>query len=340
MKLNQYLKKPEKIVEASTASATNMELAIVQAWNLERAKYPELEPVAMNIAKMFSGWGFKQGRDKAKHLGSSSNFTVTKDWSKYGAKNPTPKTDFLISRARISLKKSGASQLMSGGKEETKATFHAAVNTLNMDGTPVVNKIEEYINNFINIRSEETVTKTRKIGGKLAEKLISTESIHKEFSKYLSKYFEADPEFAKAVVYEAMSGKTKFGDKSEARAKFILVFDDKKGMDNKWFKIDDPSFIAKMAKDTKIGIRWKSQKRNGKYSIYSTLRLDIKEEFERLVSEHDVLTEGVISAIATKIKAFFRALWNKIRVWLSESIENVLTFLGFEIDMTPVTIKF
>ena len=58
----------------------------------------------------------------------SSTAALNSDW---GGSNKTPKTDILgNSDERISLKKSGGSQLMSGGPEEALATFDAAIKTV------------------------------------------------------------------------------------------------------------------------------------------------------------------------------------------------------------------
>jgi len=333
MRLKHYL------TETNTSNATNMELAIVQAWNREKPRFPDLDPIAQNIVKMFKGWGFDQNREKATHLGSSVHFKVTKDWSKYGAINPTPKTDFIIGRARISLKKEGGSQLMSGGKEETLATFHAAIKQLHMEGSPIVDKIDEYVNNFIRITSPYNTTQTKKSNTEAGYKLIETEYIHKSFTGFLTKYFSDNPEFKKAIIHEAMSGQVKFGDKSRARAKFILVYDAKNGVKNKWHKIDDPSFITSKAQSTKIGIRWKSIRKHGKYNIYSTLRL-VNNEAKKYISEYDILNENVINNIVDRVKKFFTKIWVKIKEWLSESMENVLSFLGLEPVLDPVLITF
>ena len=57
---------------------------------------------------------------------------VTPEWSKFwdGKVPPTtktPKTDFMVGKAKISLKSGDAAQLMSGGRNESLATFYAAL---------------------------------------------------------------------------------------------------------------------------------------------------------------------------------------------------------------------
>ena len=70
------------------------------------------------------------GGDSAQGTGRGLNVSLTPFWSSKGATNKTPKTDVILGDKKISVKV-GNSQLMSGGKEESMATFYAA-----MEDTP------------------------------------------------------------------------------------------------------------------------------------------------------------------------------------------------------------
>ena len=70
----------------------------------------------------------KVGKGNAMGFGSKSA-SVSKFWKSHGGSNPTPKTDIILNKNKISLKV-GPAQLMSGGKEEAIATFYAAVDSL------------------------------------------------------------------------------------------------------------------------------------------------------------------------------------------------------------------
>ena len=338
MKLNQYL--IEDRIDEAKEKASQVEQAIVDVWNNNTPKYDDLVQIGANIAEsLIKEHGFIPGGG-AKRIGggSGASDSVTKEWKKYGGSNKTPKTDLTVNGVRISLKQSGGSQLMSGAKEETRATFHAAISKLHMDGSPVINRIEEFLQGFIKEKSDQTVTQARE-GGKIKPLILTTDMVHKEFQDYLRKYFETDQTFKQAVIHEAMSGLVKFGDKSKSRATHLLKFQAGSGLDNEFLRIDDANTVSMLSQKTKVGIRFKS---TGKtiHNIYSTMRLDINDELQRLVDEHEYLTEGIIGDIGKKIKNFFRKVWNKIKVWLAKSMNNVLEFLGFEPVMTPIKIKF
>ena len=70
----------------------------------------------------------KQGKGKGMVLGADQ-LEVTELWSQYWlpgkvpASTKTPKTDFKIGDYKMSLKTGGAAQLMSGGRNESVATF-------------------------------------------------------------------------------------------------------------------------------------------------------------------------------------------------------------------------
>lgn len=319
-----------------------MELAIVQSWNGDDPTHPELEVAADNVVHFLRNKGIK---GSAKHLGSGK-YPITDAWKRWGGTDGTPKTDLIIGRKRISLKKEGGSQLMSGKKGESNATFMAAIESLNMEGQPIVTEIEKYLNKFIDIKNPQNLTQQKK-AGKLASGVPTASLVHKQFNKYLVKYFESDKGFKDAVVHEAMSGKYKFGNSKEGRANRILVFGRKMGLDSQWHDIDDSSFIGEKSSGTKVNVSFKSTSSWSKkdapkeYNIFSVVRLtndEIQREFEQY--DGQMLTEGILSKVKDKVRAFFIKLWHNVKNWLAKSIENILIFLGLKPAVVMSEVKF
>lgn len=325
MRFEQYIN------EVSTAGATQMEMAIVQKWNGDKLTTPKFEESAGNIVKFLKKNGYVSGR--ALHMGSGS-FPLNKIWKKYGGTDSTPKTDLKIGRARISLKKNGGSQLMSGKKGESHATFFSVVNKYNTRiGDPVVDKVEEYFNQFIeNGKNRMNITQQKETGN-ISKNVLKAEKMHKEFTKYLKELFDTNTILRNSFIHEAMSGKIKF-DNGDGTSDHMLIFDPE-GIDNMWHKIDMP-YASRVAERTKINVSWKSvsstTKKQGKiYNYYSVIRLlNGKVKSESSLYDGQILTEGIITNIWDKVWEWFRGLWIKIKRWLKQSIDNLFEF--FEIE--------
>ncbi len=302
------------------SNAAKMEEYIVDTWN-GTLQTNETAQSVVNFLK-------EQGvTGKAVHLGSSSE-SITNIWKEYGGTDNTPKTDLMIGNYRISLKKSGGSQLMSGAKGETTATLYAVADKLGIQ-EQITKEMDDYLSKFSSGRFIDNLT-TQKKKGNVAQELVDADKMHKEFTNKLKSYFESNPTFRNTVIHEAMSGELKFGSNSSARATHILVFDEKT-LIHKWHTIDDSSFINEKAAGTKINVSFKSTssttKARGKtYSIFSTLRL----LNEQSVNEFSV--QG--------IKSFFSNKWNKIRNWVRSKISNLFAFLNIEASVNIGKVKF
>lgn len=139
----QFQPEYERLQEAKSFSATEWEQLIVIAFNggwpkkgekrdtfgIAQADYRAVESIAKKIAddiKQTTG----AARAEMLHFGTGAGETVKMiDW--WQGKN-TPKTDcYTTSGVRVSLKKEGGSQLISGLKSETLSTFKAATKYLN-----------------------------------------------------------------------------------------------------------------------------------------------------------------------------------------------------------------
>jgi hypothetical protein len=335
MKFKEYL-----INEGNTASATNMELAIVQSSNGDKLRHPEFTDQASNIVEYLKHNGIS---GKGEHMGSGS-YPISPFWVDHGGTDSTPKTDLMIGKAKISLKKEGGSQLMSGKEGESRATFYSAVKISGIKSAPMISEVEGYFSRFVDSKDKLNITQQKK-SGNVRQDVLDAGVMHKEFTKYLSKQFSTDKSFRNAFIYEAMSGITKFND-GRGTASHILVFDPINGVKNELHKVDDKSYINKKASGTKVGVSWKSTSSNTKsdgkvYSFFSVIRLlsgKANEEIEKYDTSE--LNEGIISSIKDKVMSFFKVIWRKIKKWLSKSIENIISFFDIEPVISPVVMKF
>jgi len=319
--------------ESSTANATNMEQTIVDIWNDGKTRYSDLEENGKKIVEFLRKDIRLQG--KAVHMGSGK-VPISSEWKEWGGTDGTPKTDLIIGNKRISLKKEGGSQLMSAKQGEATATVKAAIKAINFDSTPIVQKIEDYLHHFIEGKSQQNIS-AQKEGDTVTKDIIDAEKMHKEFQDYLRKVLNTNENLKIAMVFEAMTGDTKFVKGSEGRADNILVFG-KDGTNNKFHSTDDPRFLKEKASRTRTSIGWKSVSSRSKgekiYTYYSAFRLSesIEEKIDKEFSEYNgqLITEGIFSNIVDKVKNWFKNVWSRIKDWLSQSFLNVLSFFGLE----------
>jgi hypothetical protein len=213
----------------------------------------------------------------------------------------TPKTDMFNSSYNISLKKAGGSQLASGAKGETVATYNAALEYLGAKGvTPEMEKILKMIEEgFQKVATKHTVGELDKLSkkskGELSPEQVKavaqfteTQAFHTELNKELKKHmnFEKQPEFLKWYTYEAMSGYKKFSLK-QAAASVCMEFNADKGTVSKFIEVtadgkssgltDNPSVgskVVNISSKVKVYAAYKS----GGGNPYSTLRLGLAED--------------------------------------------------------------
>ncbi|MFW6130729.1 MAG: hypothetical protein ACOC56_06030 [Atribacterota bacterium] len=322
MRLENY------ITEKSDISASDMELAIVQAWDKKRMKYSRLKEYAKNIVEFLKANGVS---GKAEHIGSGY-FPVSETWKKYGGTDSVPKTDILIGKYKISVKKSGRSQLMSGKKGESRATFYSIIEKMNGAGiNELIVEMESYFNNFIEKGvSSMNISQQRK-SGIHPEEVVAAEEAHSKFTKRLTEIFEYNTEFRNNVVHEAISGEIKFGG-NIGTANYLLVFGNK----NKWEKIDDMNFISNIASRTTVNVSYKSKTKRGKYNYFSVVRL-ISENIE---DNRELLLEGKVTDVIQKVLSYFYKLWSKVKEFLKSSVENIFEFLLVEPELSIKDVSF
>jgi len=340
-KFKQYISE-QYISEAKTEGAA-MEAIIVAAWNNSPAPpATKISPTAgKNIVKFLKTQGVV-GKNAYKL--ENKGVEVTEEWSKFWYPNKvppatkTPKTDIVIGNYTISLK-TGQAQLMSGGKNESKATFYAAALK-----TPSVqtDKLAEQIYNKLNRISDVSLTKSGTVEQSLKSGkdlvLKKADKINHEVKEMLKDLFNKNEDFKRNFVYEAMSGDTKFGP-TIAKASWILNTD-LKGENNKLVKTNNKVYIKKITDAASVECRFKSgsQKlsgeKTGKYNYWSVVGLvtkKLQEEFE--IYDKMFLTENIITGIYEKVKKFIKSLFEKVLELLKGGIQRIIEFFEFEPDI-------
>jgi len=320
-----------------------MEDFIVAAVNGEpepKSKYGIPSGAGKNVAKFLKSKGIT-GRGQV--LGADT-INVTPEWSSYwpGGSVPgstkTPKTDFIIGKNKISLKSGTAAQLMSGGRNESIATFYTALKSVDGMQKKMVNKLTEMFEGLApaSTASSELGKEIKKGKDKVVMK---ANKAHKELMGELRNIFANNKDFANAFAYEAMSGDTKFGKRSPGSCTHFLTasFDGKKaGLK----KVTDKAYVSKIADQMKVSVRFKSTsqkvggKKTGKYKYWSAVGLivDKLEEDMKPISG-EILNEGIMDKlkdIYNRVKNYIVELFGKIKEYISRSFKNLIDFLDAE----------
>ncbi len=127
------------LAESSTKAAKEIEYVLVDAAGGDsgKTKYTNLEPYALKNnfdSSLDLGKAILDKISSKLTLDGTARMSVSADVSdKWLGSNKTPKTDIIIAKNKISLKK-GASQIMSGGPDESLSTFHTALEAIGGTG--------------------------------------------------------------------------------------------------------------------------------------------------------------------------------------------------------------
>lgn len=331
------------VLTEARSRGEEMEEFIVAAVNKEKepkSKYGIPSGAGVNVAKFLKSKGIA---GKGVVLGADT-INVTPEWSSYwpGGSVPgstkTPKTDFLIGKNKISLKSGSAAQLMSGGRNESIATFYTALKSVDGMQKKMVDKLTTMFEGLApaSVAAGELGKEIKKGKDKVVMK---ANQAHKELMGELKDIFANNKQFANAFAYEAMSGDTKFGKRSQGSCTHFLTtsFDGKKaGLK----KVSDKAYVSKIADQMKVSVRFKSSsqklggKKTGKYKYWSAVGLivdKLEEDLQYLQGE--MLTEALLDklkSIYTKVKNYIVELFKKIKDFISKSFKNLIEFLDAE----------
>ena len=278
---------------------------------------------------------------KGKVLGADT-IGVTKTWSKFweGGKVPsatkTPKTDFMIGKAKISLKSGDAAQLMSGGRNESVATFYSAMEKTSDIENKMANKLKDMFEDLAPSSVAASDLKTA-IAHKKDEVVNKANIAHKALMSELKTIFEASSGFRDAFAYEAMSGETKFGGNDGTCTHFLVSSFD--GKNNALHSVKEKKYVSKIAGQMKVSVRFKTTsvkkggKKTGEYRYWSVIGLIIDKMQEDLNNmDGQLLTEGAIMD-------FFKGVFNKIKnfflmavKYVQQGVKNLFDFM----QVTPI----
>jgi len=326
------------IREAATEGAA-FEEVIIAAWN--NTKAPATHKISKDAGKKIVNELKRLGiKGEAASKLPTKGVEVTKEWSRFWepesvpSATKTPKTDILIGNNRISIKM-GAAQLMSGGQNESKATFYAALGSMKKTQDIVLKQIMQKLDLLTKgaVAKGSVESELKKGRDKFLSK---ANQVNNDVKVLLRTAFEQNPQFRLAFVREAMTGGTKFGTNSPAYAEYVLS-SDSTGDKVHLFNATDASFLKKVANATDVTVRFKStsvkrgQQKTGQYRYWTVVALGVKklqEEFSKY--EGQLLTEAILTNIYDKIKNYVRRVFAKIYDWLVSSIKNVIEFFDFE----------
>lgn len=207
--------------------------------------------------------------------------TCTELWKKLGTYeeanekvNNTPKTDIISSdnQYKISLKKAHGSQLMSGAYCESKATIMSiAKDTLNNDDFKLLEDLLSIDKKWTKLSgNNKGIAKQKLSGSDEIKKIISdSENAANNVNKTLSELLDKNKKFKSALLYEAMTGEIKFGNKSLLSANYVFVWSTKES-ENKLYTVKDYlTYLLSNKCKLKIEVSWKT----GGSTSYQTLRI-------------------------------------------------------------------
>jgi DNA-directed RNA polymerase subunit F len=263
--------------------------------------YPTHEEGGENIANNLTSEIGKSGK-MTQFGGGKSSGNLSAFWKGHGATDGTPKTDMYTPSYNISLKKKGGSQLMSAAKNETLATFYAALEFMGESPSSqpeiagIIKKVETGFSKVATDLTKKQLADLAKLPKKdvpdsrreAVDEFVGIEKFHKELNEEIKE--DLDPtktgSFREFFVYEAMSGQKKFtGGLDRARASICVEFDPDSGSVTKFIKTTSdgkskfgatPKVSGKvksLAATAKFYSAWKSSDGNP----YSSFRINIKE---------------------------------------------------------------
>jgi hypothetical protein len=333
--------------EADTSKATGLEKTIVDIWNGLTIDDPLLSKPGENVVTFLKDKQ-KIKEKSATHTGrkGSEPYPLTDDWKKWGGIDKTPKTDLIIGEKYfISLKAGSSAQLMSGSKGESKATFNAALNGIDVTKYEkgLIDKIEKAFENFVSSSLSKHGNVQQDIDAGDNPVIINGQKAHTEMKTLLQDFFNSNEDFQNAFAREAMTGIAKFGHDSEATATHVLAVTDE-GEKNALHNLQDVKYIKEVADRMKLVVRFKSTsqkiggEKTGKYRFWSVISLiqkNIKESFD---IDESLLTEGKVEEIWNNVKNFIKGVLNKIYEFIKKGLENLIEFLEINVEDEDINV--
>lgn len=331
-----------EITEGGRSRGEDMEHVIVNAVN---GKPEGIGDIPAEAGVLVANFLKKNGvRGKAQVLGADT-IDVSETWKNYfGGKVPgatrTPKTDFVVGKTKISLKTGNAAQLMSGAKSEALATFYTA---LDKGGDKIHKEVIDKLKTMFEGMAPASVTAKdlrTAIKDQSDEMVNRANEAHKLMQDELAKIFNSNQDFRNAFAHEAMSGEVKFGGNIGACSHFLVSdFDGKK---NKLKLVDDKTYVAKVANQMKVSVRFKTGSvkkkvdgktvKTGEYRYSSVVGLNVSKMHEEieLLTQDAYLTENMVTDWVKRQWNRLKETFMKALAYIKKSLKNALDFLEVE----------
>ena len=240
----------ESLIAVAVNKINGLKWSEGEEWKRAEKFWADYETPSMKLGNAF----VKELKIKGllKQLGSAT-LDTNKDWKGI---NKTPKTDLLYGKQKISLKKSGGSQLMSAGKDESISTFEAAMSMYSIDKsgkTKVNNVMKEIENRMGKLSTATTISRLedlRDSGKKLSKAdeaaIEEMEGLQLEadfLNKKLDSLFQ-DQTFKQYFCWEAATGETKFKPSPKGISNKLVVFKETGSISNT-LALDSPDNAGK-----------------------------------------------------------------------------------------------
>lgn len=365
----------EYITEGKTSASTYFEQVIVACANAKDLDAVKSAPgYAEWIGAVDRKWktddktldNFRKQIQKISKSGSQAGQSYEKTsklWKTYtGKSSDTSKADVMLGKHQVSVKGPDA-RLMSGVKEESIATLHAAFETIDVKDLGL--GLEKILNDFVSLVKTEGAEMNSRTLKKQDPKTLSADNkkafnnlqkqmdVKKLAEAAFNKAFAAqNGEFAQAFAWEAMSGEKKFVNKGVANAMLVWPYNLRSVVWHPNLSLND-SYVTNVAKQIKFsanvksgGIRKKIDgvKTKTGYSISQTASLAMKtaeaefdnaknESINQRINLENMLMEGKINE--AKLTDMLKGIWERLKNAIKTAwakLVNVITSLLKELQ--------
>ena len=279
---------------------------------------------AINVAETFKR-SLKGDSSAMTQFGAGkSQSNLSKEWLDWGGTDGTPKTDMYTDNYKISLKKAGGSQIMSGARGETLSTFNAVMQYVG-ENTSILRHLSTAVKkDFNKVVTDYTKTELGDLDSsevtdektlEAIDSFLGTEAFHKKMNKILIEEFKnlnGNIDVRNWLVFEAMSGYTKFGlhpdsngGENKCVASVCMEFDPDSGSITKFIPIfkggeavstgvsnpDIDDKIKTLASGANYFVAWKSASGNP----YSSFRITSgsSKTNESVITWRDIIREEI-----------------------------------------------
>jgi len=281
----------------------------------------------------------KKGKYEAVQTAGNKTFTLTGDWSKYGATNNEPKTDVIIKHSkgeyRCTVKMGASTQLMSGKGNEALATLQAGAKEAktSIEKMPEFKQLSKHL---VRMTEKHVFPKEFGVGLKAGEKwAVEFDKMNKEATNLLNGILNKNDDLKREMVKEALTGNAKFGKDSPATATHLMIIDaNQNGKGNQLLPITD-TVVDEIAKNVKwkINVKSDAEKVGGQRTGNQVGRVVLRAYYQHATKEGIELPETELLMEKKLKKVSKEKLQKAIEEYLSGGMENVLDFLGASIDV-------